>query len=436
MNRSHFQYALLTACLLSSPLFLSACSKEEAPAMMNQTPEVGVQVIQYQSMEMKHTLAGRVTAYMTSDVRPQVGGIIQKRLFKEGDYVKAGQPLYQLDSKSYQASYDSAKADLAEAEASLISDQPKVQRYRNLMKIEAISKQDLADAEATLKQSQASVMSAQAALNTAKINLGYTTVRAPISGRIATSTYTPGALVTADQDTALTTIEQINPVYVDITLSSTELLSLRKQIDEGKLQSLDGKVPVKIILEDGSYYDQSGTLEFVGSSVDTGTGTVTLRALVPNPKYLILPGAYVKAELPMAVNHQAILIPQKAVTRNHKGDPVVKLVGTDGKVEERVIDTTDTLNNQWIVNGGLKQGEKLIIEGASTVSAGDSVKTVLAQAKSDNSTTSSESSASNSTASESTISDTSSTTSNTNTTASSTSSATTSTEANTTTSKN
>lgn len=308
-------------------------------------------------MEMKHTLAGRVTAYMTSDVRPQVGGIIQKRLFKEGDYVKAGQPLYQLDSKSYQAAYDSAKADLAEAEASLISDQPKVQRYRNLMKIEAISKQDLADAEATLKQSQASVMSAQAALNTAKINLGYTTVRAPISGRIATSTYTPGALVTADQDTALTTIEQINPVYVDITLSSTELLSLRKQIDEGKLQSLDGKVPVKIILEDGSYYDQSGTLEFVGSSVDTGTGTVTLRALVPNPKYLILPGAYVKAALPMAVNHQAILIPQKAVTRNHKGDPVVKLVGTDGKVEERVIDTTDTQGNQWIVNGGLKQGE-------------------------------------------------------------------------------
>ncbi|MFC3902516.1 membrane fusion protein, multidrug efflux system [Acinetobacter marinus] len=425
MNRSHFQYALLTAFLLSSPLFLSACSKEEAPAMMNQTPEVGVQVIQYQSMEMKHTLAGRVTAYMTSDVRPQVGGIIQKRLFKEGDYVKAGQPLYQLDSKSYQAAYDSAKADLAEAEASLISDQPKVQRYRNLMKIEAISKQDLADAEATLKQSQASVMSAQAALNTAKINLGYTTVRAPISGRIATSTYTPGALVTADQDTALTTIEQINPVYVDITLSSTELLSLRKQIDEGKLQSLDGKVPVKIILEDGSYYDQSGTLEFVGSSVDTGTGTVTLRALVPNPKYLILPGAYVKAELPMAVNHQAILIPQKAVTRNHKGDPVVKLVGKDGKVEERVIDTTDTLDNQWIVNGGLKQGEKLIIEGASTVSAGDSVKTVLAQVKADT-----EASAASSTSTATSTTNTASTTQ------ASTQSTTTSTDANTTTSKN
>ncbi|WP_224973537.1 efflux RND transporter periplasmic adaptor subunit [Acinetobacter oleivorans] len=371
-----FKRAFLTGMILCClGVTLSGCDKAQMPPQQS-IAEVGVITIQPHSMEMKQTLAGRTTAYLTSDVRPQVGGIIEKRLFKEGDYVRAGQVLYQLDSKLYQAAYESARGDLVEAEASLIAAKPKAQRYKNLLAIEAVSQQDAIDAQTTLKEKEAAVISAKAALNTAKINLGYTSIRAPISGRIATSTYTPGALVTAEQTTALTTIQQLDPIYVDITLSSTELLNLRKQIDKGTLNAPNGKVPVNIIMEDGSIYEHTGTLEFIGTSVNTGTGSVNLRAIVPNPKYLLLPGAYVKAELPLAINHQAILIPQKSVTRNHKGDPVVKLVGTDNKVVERTVETSDAQGNQWIVTSGLKAGEKLIVEGVSTVSSGNTVKVI------------------------------------------------------------
>lgn len=334
---------------------------------------MGVEVLQPQSIEVQQTLAGRSTAYLSSDVRPQVSGIIKQRLFNEGDYVKAGQPLYKLDDKLFVAAYESAKGDLQKAQAALISAQPKAQHYRNLLKIEAVSKQDVADAESSLKEYQAAVTSAQAALNTAKINLDYTVIRAPISGQIATSTYTPGALVTAEQTTALTTIQQLNPIYVDITLSSSELLSLKKQMDNGQLQAIS-KIPVDIILEDGSTYNQKGQLQFIGSSVDTGTGDVKLRALVPNANNLLLPGMYVKAKLPMAVNHQAVLVPQSAVTRNHKGDAVVKLVNAQNKVVEQVIETSGTQNNYWIVSKGIQSGDQLIIDGASQVSSGDSVK--------------------------------------------------------------
>lgn len=364
----------LTAIILCCFATISGCTEDQPVEPKTQATEVNVRLIQPQSIEMNHTLAGRTTAYMVSDVRPQVSGIIEKRMFKEGDDVKAGQVLYTLDSKLYQAAYENARGALVEAEAAVLAARPKAQSYKNLLNIEAVSKQDAIDADVTLKQSEAAVISAKADLNTAKINLGYTTIRAPISGRISTSTYTPGALVTAEQTTALTTIQQLNPIYVDITLSSAELLNLRKQIESGTLKSIDGKIPVHIILEDGTTYKESGTLEFVGTSVDTGTGSVKLRALVPNPQYLLLPGAYVKAELPLAVNHQAILIPQKVVTRNHKGDPVVKLVGVDNKVVERVIQTAETKGNQWVVTAGLKAGEKLIVEGASTVSAGQEVK--------------------------------------------------------------
>ncbi|WP_171294766.1 efflux RND transporter periplasmic adaptor subunit [Acinetobacter populi] len=352
---------------------ISACSGEQKAAPEKTVAEVGVEVLQPQSIEVQQTLAGRSTAYLSSDVRPQVSGIIKQRLFNEGDYVKAGQPLYKLDDKLFVAAYESAKGDLQKAQAALISAQPKAQHYRNLLKIEAVSKQDVADAESSLKEYQAAVTSAQAALNTAKINLDYTVIRAPISGQIATSTYTPGALVTAEQTTALTTIQQLNPIYVDITLSSSELLSLKKQMDNGQLQAIS-KIPVDIILEDGSTYNQKGQLQFIGSSVDTGTGDVKLRALVPNANNLLLPGMYVKAKLPMAVNHQAVLVPQSAVTRNHKGDAVVKLVNAQNKVVEQVIETSGTQNNYWIVSKGIQSGDQLIIDGASQVSSGDSVK--------------------------------------------------------------
>lgn len=363
----------------------SGCSEQNKPIQKQSIKEVGILVLQPQSLEMKQTLAGRTTAYLTSDVRPQVSGIIKKRLFNEGDFVKAGQALYQIDNSLYQAAYDSAKGDLAKAEAALISAQPKARHYQNLLAVEAVSKQDAADAQSSLKEYEAAVISAKAALNTARINLGYTTVRAPISGKISTSTYTPGALVTAEQTTALTTIQQINPIYVDITLSSKELLGLRKRIDNGHLAAIN-QIPVNIILEDGSLYEHQGQLEFVGNSVDTSTGDVKLRAVVENPTHLLLPGAYVRAELPLAVNHQAILVPQSAVTRNHKGEPVVKLVDSKNKVIEKVIETTETKGNQWIVTKGLSAGDKLIIDGASTVSSAEQVK-VTASSTSKNLTT-------------------------------------------------
>lgn len=362
---------MLAACL-------AACSKSEAPAQQQAT--VSVQTISTQRLAMDQTLPGRTVAYMTSEVRPQISGIIQKRLFTEGQQVKAGQVLYQIDPATYQAAYDSARGELAQAEAAVLSARPKALRYQNLVKLDAVSKQDGDDAIATLRADEAAVIAAKAALQSARINLDYTRIAAPISGRIATSTYTPGALVTASQDTALTTIQQLDPIYVDLSQSSAQLLALRRQLDAGALKSVDGKAQVSVTLEDGSSYAHTGTLEFVGTSVETGTGNVTLRAVVPNPDGLLLPGMYVRAVLPMAINDSAILVPQSAVTRNTKGEATVKLVGSDHKVIERVVQTGSAIKDQWVVTAGLKAGEQLVVEGGSKVSAGQSVTTQAAKA--------------------------------------------------------
>lgn len=358
------------ACTLA--VGLAAC-KSEAPLPV---PEalVTVQTVATHSLELEQSLPGRTVAYMISDVRPQVGGIIQKRLFTEGEEVEEGQVLYQIDPASYQASYDSAKGALAQAEAAVLSARPKAKRYRELAAIDAVSKQDTEEAQAALREYEAQVVVAQASLRTAKINLDYTQIKAPISGRIGTSSYTPGALVTAGQDDALTTIQQLDPIYVDVTQTSAQLLALRKQLDSGALKAVDGTARVKVILEDGSTYEREGTLAFVGASVSSGTGNVLLRAVVPNPDSLLLPGMYVRAVLPMAINDSAILVPQSAVTRNTKGEATVKLVGDDGNVAERVLQLGDAIKDQWVVTGGLKAGERLIIEGGSKVSAGQAVK--------------------------------------------------------------
>lgn len=363
---------------LASAGWLSGCQPQQQGLPPLGEAVVGVQVIQAQSLVMEQSLAGRSAAHMVSEVRPQVGGIILKRLFDEGQQVKAGQVLYQIDPRTYEASLESAKAQLAQAEAAVLAAKPKAERYKNLVGIDAISKQDGDDALATLRQNEAAVVAARAAVKTAQINLDYTKVTAPISGRIGTSTYTPGALVTAGQTAALTTIQQLNPIYVDVTQTSAQLLALRKQIASGALKAVNGKVAVRIILEDGSELADSGTLEFVGTSVDTGTGNVSLRAVVPNPDGLLLPGTYVKAVVPAAVNEQAILVSQSAVTRNTKGEPVVKLVGQDGKVEERRIETGDAIKDQWVVTNGLKAGEQLITSGATKVRGGQQVKTAPA----------------------------------------------------------
>jgi multidrug efflux system membrane fusion protein len=370
-SRSIFSLCLHSVLAGAFVVGLAGCQSESPPPVPETS--VTVQTVATQSLALEHSLPGRTVAYMVSDVRPQVGGIIRKRLFTEGQEVTAGQVLYQVDSATYQASYDSAQGGLAQAQAAVLSAKPKAERLRELIAIDAVSKQDGDDAEAALRQYEAAVVTAKAALQTAKINLDYTNIRAPISGRIGTSAYTPGALVTADQQAALTTIQQLDPIYVDFTQTSAQLLALHKQVDSGALKAVDGKVSVKVILEDGSTYHREGSLAFVGTSVSTGTGNVVLRAVVPNPDRLLLPGTYVRAVLPMAINDSAILVPQSAVTRNTKGEATVKLADDDGKVIERVVQLGDAIKDRWVVTDGLKAGERLIVEGGSKVSAGQTV---------------------------------------------------------------
>jgi len=358
--------------LAALSLVLGACSAPAPPKP--QVPTVTTQTVSSGRLDLQQQLVGRTVPHMVSEVRPQVGGIIQQRRFVEGQEVEAGQVLYEIDPATYQAAYDNARAQLTQAEAAVTSARPRVKRYRQLLAGKLISQQDSDDAMATLAQDQAAVVAAQAAVRSAKINLDYTRVTAPISGRIGTSAYTPGALVSAGQDSALTTIQQLDPIYVDLTQTSAQLLALRKQLDNGALKALDGKAQVQIVLEDGSTYAHVGTLEFVGTSVDPGTGNVTLRAIVPNPDGLLLPGTYVRAVLPMAIDETAILVPQSAVGRNNKGEATVLLVDAAGKVELRIIQVGDAIKDQWVVTGGLKAGDHLIIAGGSKATPGQAVK--------------------------------------------------------------
>ncbi|MBN6113561.1 efflux RND transporter periplasmic adaptor subunit [Xanthomonas bonasiae] len=362
---------LLAAAIAAA---VAACSSKQPPQMPQ--AQVGVQTVKAQRLPLDQTLSGRTVAYMTSDVRPQVGGILRKRLFTEGQDVKAGQVLYEIDPASYQAAYDTAKGDLAQAEAAVLSARPKAQRYQTLVALDAVSKQDGDDAVATLRSNEAAVVAAKASLQTARINLDYTRITAPIDGRIGTSSYTPGALVSAGQSDVLATINQLDPMYVDVTQSSAQLLQLRRQLDAGQLKAVDGKAEVKLQLEDGSTYARSGTLEVVDAAVDTATGTVKLRAVVPNPDRLLLPGMYVKAVLSMAVDEQAILVAQQAISRNSKGEAVALVVGSDNKVAQRVLTTGDAIGDKWVVRDGLKAGDKVIVQGLQKVAVGDQVKAV------------------------------------------------------------
>ncbi|MFJ3055196.1 efflux RND transporter periplasmic adaptor subunit [Herbaspirillum sp. NPDC087042] len=356
---------------------LAACSKSG-----NQTPgqtqaEVGYVVVKAQRQAVTTELPGRTNAYLAADIRPQVGGIIQKRLFKEGANVKAGQPLYQIDPASYQAAYDSARASLLKAEATLASSKLKAQRYAELDKIDAVAKQDNDDAQSTLRQNQADVAVQQAAVQTAAINLQYTRILSPITGRIEKSSVTPGALVTASQTTALTTVQQIDPIYVDVTQSSVDLLRLRRELASGQIRkSGENAAQVKIVLEDGSTYERSGKLEFSGLSVDTGTGMITLRAVVPNPDGVLLPGAYVRAVLEEGVDEQALLVPQKAVSRDQTGAATALVLGANGKVEQRLVTVARAVGNNWWISKGLKEGDKLIVDGLQKIRTGDTPRAI------------------------------------------------------------
>lgn len=357
---------ILVAPLLVSVLLLSACQPSADTAAPAQAkPKVGVVVLQAEPFELISELPGRTAAYRVAEVRPQVSGIIQKRLFAEGSEVKGGDQLYQIDPAVYEANLQSARAGV-------LSSRSLAERYATLVKQEAVSRQQYDEARAASLQ-------ADAALKQAEIDLRYTKVLAPISGRIGRSAASEGALVTSGQANELATIQQIDPIYVDVVRSAREMLNLRREMDAGQLQMAgDDAARVTLTLEDGSQYEHAGQLEFSEVSVDASTGSVTLRAVFPNPERLLLPGMFVRAQLVSGQKAEAILAPQQGVTRNPRGEPVAMVVNGQGQVEQRVLSAERTVGDRWLVSAGLQAGDQLITEGLQFIRAGDEVEVVPA----------------------------------------------------------
>ena len=371
----------VTAPLLPLVLMLAACSggqdqqkaKGKGPSG---PPEVGYVVMKSEAVPLVNELAGRTAAFETSEVRPQVSGVIQARLFTEGSIVRKGQTLYRIDPRLYRAAVNEAAATVANAEANRVAQAARAERFRPLAEIEAVAKQDYTDAVAAARQAAAQVRQNQAQLETARINLKFTDVPAPITGRIGRSLFTTGALVTANQADALAMIQRLDPIFVDIQQSSTELLQLRRAL------ATDGVIPstaeVRLRLEDGSDYGQVGTLQFAEAMVDAGTGAVTLRARFPNPEGILLPGMYVRARFSQATAEEAILVPQAGVARDARGNATVFVIGPDNKAVQRKVRATRTIGDKWLVTAGLRAGEKVITEGLANVKPGTAVRPVPA----------------------------------------------------------
>lgn len=342
-------------------------------------PEVGIITVEPQAVALSTTLPGRTSPFAISDVRPQVNGIIQDRLFQEGSNVRAGQVLYKIDPAPYRAAFDQAKALVASAQANLATAKLKADRYADLVKINAVSKQEADDANAAYLQAAAAVQQDQAALQSARINLDYTSVKAPIGGRVGKSVFTKGALVSAAQAEALTTVQTLDPIYVDINQSSSELLRLRQQFASGGLTAGGAaSTLVSLKLEDGSDYPLKGRLQFADVTVDQTTGAVTLRAIFPNPRGVLLPGMYVRAGLSQGENPSAILIPQQGLTRSPTGDATAMVVDERGNAQPRLVQTSGVVGDKWIVAAGLKPGDRLIVEGLQRVKPGAPVRAVPA----------------------------------------------------------
>ena len=358
-------------------MMLAACSQEKAPK--KGPVEVGVVTLTARNVTVDSELPGRTVSTLMSEVRPQVSGIIQKRLFTEGALVSAGQPLYRIDQRLYRASRDEALATLASAQATAAAAQAKAQRYRSLGDTEAVSAQDRDDVIATARQAQAAVQQARATLQTSNVNLEFTLVRAPISGRIGRTLFTPGALVTASQADPLTTIQQLDPIYVDVTQSSAQLLALRRSLASGK--TLPASATIRLKLDDGSDYPLEGRIEFAEPIVDPDSGTVTLRARFPNPDGLLLPGMFVRVVAPQSVVPNAILAPQQGITRDAKGNATALVVGNGNKVERRTVTAAQAIGDTWLITAGLKAGDRLIVEGTDKVQPDAAVKPVPVGAK-------------------------------------------------------
>ncbi|OPY17965.1 MAG: Multidrug resistance protein MexA precursor [Syntrophus sp. PtaB.Bin075] len=358
-------------------LILTPGCKQQSTTAKGGLPEVAVVTMQPERVTITSELMGRTSPYLIAEVRPQVNGILQKRLFTEGADVKAGDVLYQIDPATYQAAYDSARANLGRAEANVTAIRHRAERYKELVSSKAVSRQEYDDAAAALKQAEAEIQAGKSAVETARINLAHTRVTAPISGRIGRSSVTVGALALAGQGNALTTIQQIDPIYVDVTQSSASLLRLQRSMADGKLKKGGtNSARVKLLLEDGSPYPLEGSLQFRDITVDPTTGSFILRIVYPNPKRVLLPGMYVRAVLNEGINEQALLVPQQGVNRDQKGNPLALIVDVAGKVQQRILTVDRTIGNRWLVTTGLASGDRVIVEGAQKVKPGVSVKIV------------------------------------------------------------
>jgi membrane fusion protein (multidrug efflux system) len=381
MNRKAFQPLgwSMTVFALVGMLFLWGCDKDGQGKQVRPAPlpEVATVTIEPRPIELTTELPGRTSPYLISEIRPQVNGIIQKRLFKEGSDVKAGQLLYQIDPAPFQVAYELAKASLGKAQANLPSVRSRAERYKELLVDKGVSQQDYDDASAAVEQAKADIEYWKSSVEAARINLSYTRVTAPISGRIGRSSVTDGALVTAYQPAPLATIQQLDPIYVDVTQSSAELLRLKRNLESGRLIT-DGKneKKVRLLMEDGTPYPLEGALQFRDVTVDPTTGSFNLRIVVPNPQHLLLPGMFVRAVVQEGIAEQAIMVPQQGVSRNPKGEPLALVVNDAGTVQMRMLKLNRAVGDQWLVSSGLSSGDRVIVEGMMNVRPGVAVKTV------------------------------------------------------------
>ena len=386
MQRSRIAFFVFSA--LVGSVALSGCDQvaEQPKASAPAATPVGVVTLNSQALTLKKELPGRVSAFQIAEIRPQVSGIVQSRLFEEGTQVEKDQALYQINPDIFEAELAASKAAVARAEASIASSKSKASRYKELLAIKAVSQQDFDEADAAFKQASAELLTAKAQLQSAQINLDYSHVSSPISGQISKSSVTVGALVSAGQTSALATVTQLDPIYVDLTQSSNELTKLKRALASGAL-GVDSttQTDVELIMEDGSAYPHKGTLQFSEVTVDPSTGSVTLRAKFPNPEKLLLPGMYVRAEVVEGVKSDAILAPQRGVSRNTKGEPTAMVVSKNNTVESRVLKVERTLGANWLVSEGLADGDQLIVEGLQKIRPGAPVTATAVQSSANNS---------------------------------------------------
>ncbi len=364
----------LAAAALAAMVLLAGCNGNHDAAPAAAAPEVGFVTIRPASTALMTELPGRVSASLVAEVRPQVGGIVQKRLFTEGSTVKAGDVLYQIDAASYQAAYDNARGAVAKSRASLAAAKLKAQRYHELLEIQGVSQQDYDDAKASLEAYEAEVIANEATLQSARIDVQRTRITSPIAGQIGKSAVTAGALVTASQTTALATVQQLDTVYVDVVQSSAELLRLRSRLADGSVQH--GGADVRLVLEDGTTYAQTGKLQFTDVSVEQTTGAVTLRATFANPDHKLLPGMYVRAVLQEGVDAKALLVPQKGVSRDAKGNPTVMVLDRDNRIRVRQVSTSRSEGGNWVIAAGIGAGDRVVVDGLQKVREGMTVTPV------------------------------------------------------------